>query len=473
MKRLLGIDVGTTAMKAGLYDDKLNEIASCSAEYGLITEGDRVECDPETYVKMLTDCIGRVAGGQQIDAISVDTQCETLILTDGTGKPLGNAIVWLDNRAGEEAVEIETHFGAEEIYRHTGQPQTAAAWPACKLLWLKKHIPGVFSRARKIFLLGDWLTYRLTGNFVTEGTLQSSSLYFDIAEHDWWDGMLDYIGVSRDMLPAILHTGDIAGYYRGIPVVAGAMDQIAGAVGAGAVREGIVTEMTGTTLAVFSACGSIPGYDPSGIVPCHLNHDGKYCRLMWTSAAGLALKWFRDGFMKELSFAGIDRIAKDIPPGSDGVCFVPHLCGSTMPVYDPSATAAFCGVRLCHNSAHFARAVMESVAFMLDECLDCLGNVGEIRSTGGGAKSSLWNQIKADVTGRTVAVLKAQETATRGSAIFAGVGIGVFPSVAAAGALVAPAERYIPSGTDYSGAKARYKEYCRRVNPKGTAADVR
>ena len=116
---------------------------------------------------------------------------------------------------------------------------------------------------------------------------------------------------------------------------------------------------------------------------------------------------------------------------------------------------------------------MESVAFMLDECLDCLGNVGEIRSTGGGAKSSLWNQIKAYVTGRTVAVLKAQETATRGSAIFAGVGIGVFPSVAAAGALVAPAERYIPSGTDYSGAKARYKEYCRRVNPKGTAADVR
>lgn len=473
MKRLLGIDVGTTAMKAGLYDDKLNEVASCSAGYSLITDGDRVECDAETYVKMLTDCIERVAGGQKIDAISIDTQCETLILTDDAGNPLGNAIVWLDNRAGDEAAEIEAHFGAEEIYRHTGQPQTAAAWPACKLLWLKRHMPEIFSRARKIFLLGDWLIYRLTGKFVTEGTLQSSSLYFDIAEHDWWDDMLDYIGISRDMLPAILHTGDIVGNYRGIPVVAGAMDQIAGAVGAGAVREGIVTEMTGTTLAVFSACGSIPDYDPASIVPCHLNHDGKYCRLMWTSAAGLALKWFRDGFMKELAFADIDRIADGVSPGSDGVCFVPHLCGSTMPVYDPSATAAFCGIRLCHNSAHFARAVMESVAFMLDECLDCLGDVGEIRSTGGGAKSRLWNQIKADVTGRTVTVLKAQETATRGSAIFAGVGIGVFPSVAAAGELVPLGESYTPSGTDCSEAKARYAEYCRRVNPKGTDADVR
>lgn len=197
MKKLLGIDVGTTSVKAGLYDEKLNEIASYSVDYTLISSGDRVEFDADEYINLLLDCIDKASAGYVPDAIAIDTQCETLILADENGVPLRNAIVWLDNRASEEAEEIEEYFGGEKIYTVTGQPQTAAAWPACKLLWLRKNEPDVFANINRIFLLGDWLVYKLTGNFVTEGTIQSSSLYFDINTGDWWDGMLEFVGISR------------------------------------------------------------------------------------------------------------------------------------------------------------------------------------------------------------------------------------------------------------------------------------
>lgn len=466
MKKLLGIDVGTTSVKAGLYDEKLNEIASYSVDYTLISSGDRVEFDADEYINLLLDCIDKASAGYVPDAIAIDTQCETLILADENGVPLRNAIVWLDNRASEEAEEIEGYFGGEKIYTVTGQPQTAAAWPACKLLWLRKNEPDVFANINRIFLLGDWLVYKLTGNFVTEGTIQSSSLYFDINTGDWWDGMLEFVGISRHMLPCLLKSTDTAGKYKSIPVIMGAMDQIAGAVGAGAVLPGIVTEMTGTTLAVFASCKKIPPYQAGSVIPCHYNYNGSYCRLMWTSAAGLALKWFKNEFCESSSFRELDGLAERVLPGAEGVSFVPHLCGSTMPVYDPSASAAFCGVRLGHSKAHFIRAVMESVAFMLKECLDCIdGDITEIRSSGGGANSALWCGIKADVTGKTIATLTKKECATLGSAIFAGVGIGAFGSVEEAAKMIETGKRYFPAGNDYSEAYERYRDYCRRVNP--------
>ncbi len=467
MKKLLGIDVGTTSMKAGLYDGELNEICSESAEYSLISSGEIVEFDAEEYIALLEKCLSPILKEHTPDAISIDTQCETLIITDENGNPLRKAIVWLDNRASEEAYEIERHFGNETVYSVTGQPQIAAAWPASKLLWIKKHEPEIFNKTKKIFLLADWLCFRMTGCFATEPTLQSSSLYFDIRNGNWWNDMLSFIGIEKDKLPKLLKTSQKVGEYKGIPVIMGAMDQIAGAVGMGAVGKGIITEMTGTTLAVFAGCDGIPKYIPESIIPCHINYDGSYVRLMWTSAAGLALKWFKEGFCENYSYKELDILAEKAPAGSDGVTFVPHLCGSTMPIYDPSASAAFCGVKLSHTREHFVRAVMESVAFMLKECIDCIGSdIKEIRSSGGASKSDVWCQMKADVLKKDIVTLSKKETATLGSAIFAGVGIGVFSSVEAAARLIKTAKQYKPSETDYEKAYIRYTDYSKKVNPQ-------
>lgn len=467
MKRLLGIDVGTTSLKAGLYDENLNEIGSATVDYTLDTVGDRVEFDAEEYLRLLLRGMKEACGGIRPDAISLDTQCETMILTDGEGRPLRPAIVWLDNRAAAQAEAIERAFGRETVYNKTGQPEVAAAWPACKLLWVKENEPEVWAATKKIFLLGDWLAYRLTGRFVTEGTLQSSSLYFDITKGDWWEEMLDYVGITRQMLPEIRKSTEKVGEYEGIPFVMGAMDQVAGAVGCGTVKPGTVSEMTGTTLAVFAPCEGIPPFRADSIIPCHYHYDGSYCRLLWTSAAGLALKWFRENFCADLSFRDLDREAAQVPPGSDGVTFVPHLCGSTMPVCNPTATAAFCGVSLRHTRAHFARAVMEAVAFMLKECLDTLDtDIKQIRSSGGGSQSPFWCGIKADVIGKEVVTMTKKETATLGSAIFAGVGIGVFPSVPEAAEKIQEGKRYLPTGQDYTEAFRRYLDYGKRVNER-------
>ena len=195
-----------------------------------------MEFDAEQYWTIFKKGMNKAVGALDISALSIDTQCETIILTDENGNPVRNAIVWLDNRATEEAKEIEHAFGVKKIYEVTGQPEVAATWPACKLLWIKKNEPEVWGKTKKIFLLEDYLLYKLTGKFVTQKTLQSSSLYFDIRNGTWWIEMLDFIGVSEDMLPNIHNSGEIIGKSGNISVVAGAIDQIAGAIGAGIVK---------------------------------------------------------------------------------------------------------------------------------------------------------------------------------------------------------------------------------------------
>ena len=196
--KLVGLDFGTTSLKAQAFDEKLNVLASALEDYTLKTSGATVEFDAEEYWTIFKKALGKLQDGEKIDALAIDTQCETLILTDENGTPVRDAIVWLDNRAVEEAEIIEKHFTRKKVYEITGQPEVTATWPACKLLWVKRNEPDVWARVRKVFLLEDWLLYKLTGNFVTEKTLQSSTIYFDINTSDWWGEMLDFIGVSRD-----------------------------------------------------------------------------------------------------------------------------------------------------------------------------------------------------------------------------------------------------------------------------------
>ena len=273
---LLGIDYGTTSVKAALFDEKLNQLCCLSEDYTLKTKGDIVEFEAEKYWDILKKLLAEVREEATVDALAIDTQCETLILTDEEGNPVRDAIVWLDNRATKEAEEIDAKFGKELVYKITGQPEITATWPASKLLWVQKNEPEIWAKTKKIFLLEDYVLYKLTCKFVTEKTLQSSSLYFDINTGKWWREMLDFIGVTEDMLPALMGSGEYVGDYEGIKVATSAMDQVAGAIGAGVVEKGIVSEMTGTTMAIFMPTAEIPAYNPQSIVPCHNNNDDGY-----------------------------------------------------------------------------------------------------------------------------------------------------------------------------------------------------
>ena len=462
---LLGIDIGTTSVKTAAFNDSLEMKCSLTADYTLDSHGDIVEFDGEKYWEIVKGEIEKVKKELSIDALAVDTQCETLILTDENGTPVRPAIVWLDNRAVEEAAIIEKHFGHKKVYEITGQPEITATWPACKLLWVKRNEPEVWSKVKKVFLLEDWILFKMTGKFVSEKTLQSSTIYFDIHSGDWWDEMLDFIGVSKDMLPSLHSSAELVGEYEGAKVVTGAIDQIAGAIGAGVVKKGTVSVMTGTTMVIFIPSDSVPAYDPTSIVPCHYNYDDKYCLLSWTPTAGMALKWFKNALCENFSFRELDELAEAVPAGSDGVTFLPYLCGSTMPKYNPAARGSFTGLTTEHHRGHFVRSVMESVACMLKSNLDYLGlDVDEIRAMGGGANSPLWCQMKADMTGKKLVTLKNTETACLGSAILAGVGIGLFESAEKAVEKLELDRTFKPKGVDYSECYERYLSYDKILN---------
>ncbi|MBO5453116.1 MAG: hypothetical protein J6A69_04030 [Clostridia bacterium] len=462
---LLGLDYGTTSVKGALFDEKLNQITQMTEDYTLKTKGDRVEFEAEKYWEILNKVLNSVSRENKIDALAIDTQCETLILTDENANPVRDAIVWLDNRATEEAEEIEAHFGRRKVYEVTGQPEITATWPACKLLWVKKNEPQVWAKTKMVFMLEDYLLFKLTGKFVTQRSLQSSTIYFDIKNRCWWKEMLDFVGIKEDMLPQLLGSGAYVGDYKGIKVVTSAIDQIAGAIGAGVVEKGIVSEMTGTTMAIFLPTDTVPEYDEKSIVPCHYNYDDGYCLLSWSPTAGMALKWFKNAFFKDKSFAELDEMAKKVPVGSDGVTFLPYLCGSTMPKYNPDARGSFTGLTPEHTSGHFVRSIMEAIACVLKSNLDYLNvPVKEIRAMGGGATSPLWCEIKANMTNKTLVTLKNKETACLGSAILAGVGSGCFNSVKDACKMIETDKVYTPTGDDYTETYARYEEYDNILN---------
>ena len=463
-KKFLGIDIGTTSMKAAVFDEEGKRLALRTVDYTLDTDSRTgyIEFDAMRYVTMCTETIDSlVEECGKIDALSIDTQGETMILTDEDGNPLLPAIVWLDNRATVEADAIKADFGNELVYNVTGQAEIAAGWPASKLIWIKNNLPNVFSAIKKVFLLEDWVLYKLTGSFVTEPTIQSSSLYFDIVNNCWWQKMLDYIGIDGTAFPEIVKSASVVGEYKGIKVVSGMLDQIAGTIGAGVTSSDKISEMTGTIMAICALTDEIPPFDPNSIVPCHVHAlDGKFRRILCSSTAGMALKWFKNNLAESFSFKELDELAAPIAPGSDGLVMLPYFCGSSTPKYNPNAKAVFSGVDLSHTRGHFARAIMEAIAFNLRQNLECIGieTINELRITGGGASSPLWAGIKADVVGKELSTLAEGETACLGSALAAAVGVGEFTDLkTAADKIVNTKKVYAPSGADYTSA---YEAYC-------------
>ena len=426
----MGIDIGTTSLKGCVFDEKGNELASVTKAYALLTEGESVEFPAENYFELFKEAYDELSEKVGIDAFAIDTQGETIIFLDKDGKPLMNAIVWLDNRAEKEAKAIEEKFGLKTVYEITGQTEVPAGYPAAKVLWLKNNKPELFEKLDKVVLLEDYLLYRITGKFVCEKSLYSSTLYLDIRTGEYWKDMLDFIGIDESYLPTLCESGECVGEYNGATVCTGALDQISGFIGSGINREGRVSEMTGTALAVCAFSKTIPPYFEGIKVPAYYVAKDKYCLLMWAPTAGMVMEWYKKNFYPDTDFKTIDEEAAKIPLGAEGLVISPNMRGSVMPANDPDLKGGVYGIDLKHTRAHFSRAIMESIACLLRQYLEYLRlPVDEVISIGGGAKSSLWRQIKADITGKKVVTLKNKETGCLGTAIYAGYGSGVYQDI--------------------------------------------
>ncbi len=459
-KNLLGVDFGTTALKACLFDENGTLLASESAQYKLITDGDFIEFDADEFFTVFESTISKIISNYKVDALSIDTQGETLIVLDKNAKPLMNAIIWLDNRAEKQAKDMEKEFGLGELYNITGQAEIPAGYPAPKIKWLQDNRADIFEKADKFLLLEDWIVYRMTGKFAASRSLYSSSLLMNVHTGEYIPSVLEWLNITTKNLPDLYESGTYVGDYKGIKVTTSALDQVAGITGAGVIEKGVVSETTGTALAVCAITDKFPPYIDGLKVSAYYVSRGKYCLLMWASTAGAVLEWFKNNFCNGDSLKDIDEGAEKVPVGSEGLVCIPHLCGSVMPVYKPDAKGVFFGMELKHTKFHFARAIMESVAYMIKEFVDFMGvEIDEIRSMGGGAKSKVWCNIKSSVLNKRIVTLKQNETACLGSAIFAGVGTGVFSDVkSATNKLVEKNKNYECLDNSYVNEYDRYKQ---------------
>jgi xylulokinase len=456
VSHLLAVDVGTSSVKAGLVstDGKLTRTAS--REYTLATPRPHwCEIDPQVYWDCICSAVREVvADGDPAEtlALSVSSQGETVIAVGNDSKPLGNAIVWLDDRAQQEAEEIAERFGRDLFYQRTGL-ECGPGWTGPKLLWLRRHEPELFTQTARFLNVMDYVLLRMTGEAVTEPSLCQSTGYKELSAQTWWREMLDYIGLQAGQLPRIATAGETVGHLLpeaaaelGLSdrtwVVVGAMDQLAGAVGAGNVAPGSVTETTGSALAIVATVDNIV-LDPARRVPCVAHAlRGRYVLLPYAPTAGMMLKWFRDQVLQaNVSYGALTAQAAAVPPGCDGLVAVPHLAGSLCPDNNPSARAAFVGLSLNHTQAHLVRAILESIAFLLADNINLIRDLGvavtSVRSMGGGANSDLWLQMKADVLDLAVERVAEPEAALLGDGAFAGVAVGVWSNIEAAVAQVA------------------------------------
>lgn len=490
MEYILSVDLGTTAIKVAVVDAQGKMLATSTQEYTLLTPTTlAVELPVETYWQAFKQGIAEVLQASRIDsnkvrALGISAQGETLIFVDKGGKPLRNAIVWMDNRAQDEAEELSGAFEKQACYKITGQVSIVPTWPATKVLWVRKYEPDIFSRIAKILLIEDYFIYRMTGKYVAEGSLLCSTVYWDILRKTWWPEMLDYLKIDPEQLPEVRESGEPVGAIfpevaqelgvsADMVVCTGALDQAAGTIGVGNIKPGIFSENTGAALAICATVDS-PFVDPTGRMPCHYHAIPDTYMAHTFTTGGMVLKWYRDMFCQpeiqvgqlagrdpyELLSLEADRVA----PGSDGLVMLPHLQGAMAPEDNPKAKGVFYGITLRHTKAHFARAILESIASIVKRNIEAVEDlnikVSEIRCLGGGSKSSVWNQIKADLIGKPVVTMESEEAACLGAAIVAGVGTGMFRSLEdATNRMVTIKDRYEPNPAHAEIYAENYRKY--------------
>ncbi len=492
----LSIDLGTTAVKVALFRADGQLLALSVGELQLSHPApEQVEVDARviwaavvegTHQVLAQAARGETPGPAAVAGIGISSQAQTFVLLDEAGEPVRPAVMWLDTRAGKEADEFAHRFSSEEHIENLGRQVIGAIASAPKLRWLSKRETDTLARARTLLLLPDYALYRLTGELVTDPVTASSTGFYHPFRRRWWPEAIEFAGSGHLKLPEVKGPGQCAGTLgaqaagelglsEGVLCAVGSNDQLTGALGAGNVEVGTVSETTGTALAlILTASGPAGGpsddTQPEGSGP-HPAGGGLRYVLAYSKTAGIVLKWFRDQFSPGESYSRLFTEIARVPIGSDGVTCLPHFSGTATPHFNPEATGAFVGLRLSHTPAHLARAIVESLTFDLRLNVRYLegsaGPVKTIRAMGGGARSDLWVQMKADVLGLPVERVACPEAASLGAAELAMVAAGEFGSVAEASLALYRADRtFEPDperGAEYAEPLRRYEELYRTL----------
>jgi xylulokinase len=458
-KYLLGIDVSTTGAKALLINEAGGVVHSATSPLTLFTPHPLwSEQDPREWWSATAQSIRQVLAqtgvpGSAILAIGLTGQMHGLVLLDEHGDVLRPAILWNDQRTGAQCDEIRARVGVERLVQITGN-DALTGFTAPKILWVQQNEPEIYAVTWHILLPKDYVRFRLTGEYAMDKADGSGTILFDLKERSWSGEMLAALEIPSEWLPPTYEGPQVVGAIQaeaaaqtglaaGTPVVAGAGDQAAQAVGVGAIQPGIIALTLGTSGVVFAATES-PLIDPQGRLHafCHALPDRWHLMGVMLSAAG-SLQWHRDTLAPELSFDDLVREACDVSPGSEGLLFLPYLTGERTPHPDPLARGAWVGLTIRHRRAHLTRAVLEGVAFGIKDSFNLIQQAGypsgtglaaahQVRISGGGARSNIWKQIIADVLEAELVTVNTTEGAAFGATLLAGVGVGLFPDVPAA-----------------------------------------
>lgn len=481
MTLLLGIDLSTTGAKALLIDPEGRVISSATTPLNLSTPFPLwSEQEPHEWWEATANSIRQAladanAAGENVAAIGLTGQMHGLVVLDQERHVLRPAILWNDQRCGAECDEIRGRVSLERLVQITGN-DALTGFTAPKILWLETHEPEVYRRIRHVLLPKDYIRYKLTGALAMDKADGSGTMLFDLSERNWSSEILDALHINADWLPPTFEgheiTSDVSpeaaeltGLRRGTPVVAGGGDQSAQAIGVGVVRPGTMAVTLGTSGVVFAATES-PLIEPQGRLHafCHAVAERWHLMGVMLSAAG-SLQWYHDKLARDKSFAELVGEAAQVRAGSEGLIFLPYLSGERTPHPDPLARGAWIGLTARHDQSHLTRSVLEGVAFGLKDifCLmkeAGLGAVDQVRLSGGGAKSSLWRQILADILAAELVTVNTTEGAAYGTALLAGVAAGVWPNVDAACAqTISVSDRISPDARSVATYQVVYELY--------------
>lgn len=459
MAYLLGIDIGTSGTKTVLFDTFGNSIASALGEYPLYQPHvGWAEQRPEDWWEATVNTIQQVisksgVSPKDIKGIGLSGQMHGVVLLDKDYNVLRPSIIWCDQRTGKECEQITELVTKKRLIEITANP-ALTGFTASKIMWVKNHEPHLYEKAFKILLPKDYIRFMLTGEFATEVSDASGMQLLNIAERNWSDEVLQKLGIDRKLLADVYESPEITGKVtskvasltglaEGTPVVGGAGDQAAGAVGNGIVKPGIVSSTIGTSGVVFGYTDKVI-IDPKGRVHtfCHAVPNTWHVMGV-TQGAGLSLKWFRDNFcMSEKEAASLMEVdpyvlmteqAQKVVPGCDGLLYLPYLMGERTPHLNPDAKGVFFGISARHSRRDMLRAVMEGVSYSLKDCMEIIREMGidvnEVRASGGGGKSKLWRQMQADMFNTNILTINSSEGPALGVALLAGVGAGIYSSV--------------------------------------------
>ena len=473
----IGVDLGSTNIKVAIYNKDMKLVDRQSYPVAYIRQNGFVEFDADLYCENLMKLIGSMIQSNQVPAddvaqITLTGQAESLVVLGKDGNTMMNAISWMDERSVAECEQLSQQFTHAEIEAVTGQMAVLPTWPATKILWLKHNRPEIYDNAATYMMLKDFVVYKLTGKMVADMSIATFTFYFDIYEKKYWQKMLTAIGVSESQLPGLVEPCTVAGTLsaqasgamglaQSTKVNVGTLDHFTGMVGTGNVQMGGMTLSTGTVMALTTMAAE-PCPRDSGIAMHYGFQPDTHIMLPVAESGGASLEWFRRTCMGDISYdqMNTELQKRDLP---NNLIFLPFLVGTNSPEFDTDASGMFYGLRQESDVYDMACAVMEGVAFMLRKNCDHIRAKGTeisyIIATGGGAKSPIWCQLQADITGLSVVIPTEKEAACLGCAIIGAVSEGVFAGYReAADKIISFQHRYEPVNHDKY--EDKYKKYC-------------